>query len=341
MDYLLLFIFCFLLSAVSTTIVSGLAFKFKALDIPRDRHQHKNVTPLWGGTAIFIALAIILFITKDKLLVGELNIYHWLGVLAGALTIIIGGMIDDKFNLTPVKQLIFPILASIFVIIGGVSIEKISNPFGGVLYIPAAVSAIFIILWLMGMMYTTKLLDGLDGLVSGVGAIGAFIIFLFTITTRWFQPDVAWAALAVSGVLAGFLYWNWHPAKIFLGEGGSLLIGFLLGALSIISGGKIAVALLIMGVPILDVAWTIIRRLLAGKNPLKTADRKHLHFRLLEAGLSVKQSVLVFYAAAVIFGLSALFLQSRGKLFLLLILVILIILGLFGFNWLDKRTNTR
>jgi len=176
-------------------------------------------------------------------------------------------------------------------------------------------------------MYTTKLLDGLDGLVSGLGAIGAFIIFLFTITTKYYQPDIGLAALILAGACLGFLVFNWHPAKIFLGEGGSLLVGFLLGVLAIISGGKIAIALLVMGLPILDVAWTIVRRLADGKNPFRFADRLHLHHRLYDLGLGQRRTVLIYYLISTVFGLSALFLQSQGKMLALAVLL-MIMLGL-------------
>ena len=170
------------------------------------------------------------------------------------------------------------------------------------------------------MMYTTKLLDGVDGLVTGVTAIGAFIIFLFTMTTKYYQPDIGLVALILAAACLGFLILNWHPAKIFLGEGGSLFLGFALGVLAIISGGKIAIALLVMGIPILDVIWTIFRRIKAGQNPFKIADKLHLHFRFLELGLTQRQTALIYYLFASIFGLSALFLQSKGKLIALMIL---------------------
>jgi len=185
-------------------------------------------------------------------------------------------------------------------------------------------------------MYTTKLLDGIDGLVTGVSAIGGLVIFLFTITTKYYQPDIGLAALILTGVCLGFLVFNWHPAKIFLGEGGSLLLGYVLGVLAIISGGKIAITLLIMGIPILDVAWTIIRRVARGKNPFKFADRGHLHFRLVDSGLGVKKTVLVFYAFALIFGLSGLFLQSRGKMLALIILFAVMIIMIITLSYWRK-----
>jgi predicted adenine nucleotide alpha hydrolase (AANH) superfamily ATPase len=186
-------------------------------------------------------------------------------------------------------------------------------------------------------MYTTKLLDGVDGLVSGVSGIGALIIFFFTLTTRYYQPDIAFASIALVGAIAGFLIFNWNPAKIFLGEGGSLLLGYILGVLAIISGGKIAIALLVMGIPVLDVAWTILRRVLKGQNPFRFADRKHLHHRLLDLGLGQKKTVLIFYAFSLIFGLSGLFLQSRGKFLALLLLLFIMLFIVIVFWYLDKK----
>ncbi|MFH1427509.1 MAG: MraY family glycosyltransferase, partial [Patescibacteria group bacterium] len=181
------------------------------------------------------------------------------------------------------------------------------------------------------------LLDGIDGLVTGVSAIGGLIIFLFTITTKYYQPDIAIAALVFSAVCLGFLIFNWHPAKIFLGEGGSLFLGFILGVLAIISGGKIAILLLVMGLPVLDVVWTIIRRLVAGKNPFKFADQLHLHFRLLNLGIGQRKTAIIYYLLALSFGLSGLFLQSLGKLFALIILLAIMLIIVVSFTYLDKK----
>ena len=267
--------------------------------------------------------------------------HHWLGFFIGALILIIGGTLDDKYNFSPKKQIIFPLLAIAAVLIGGVEITKLSNPLGGYFSLGTALwlSPIFIAIWLMGMMYTTKLLDGVDGLVSGVSAIGALVIFLFTLTTKYYQPDIAFASLVLAGAILGFLFYNFNPASIFLGEGGSLFLGYALGVLAIISGGKIAIALLVMGIPILDVAWTILRRLLSGKNPFKTADKKHLHHRLLALGLNQKQTVLVFYVLSALFGLSGLFLQSQGKVLALIIIVLLMLVLVISFSYIKPKKN--
>ncbi|MFH0892673.1 MAG: MraY family glycosyltransferase [Candidatus Falkowbacteria bacterium] len=314
--------------------VQKIAFRLDIIDMPKGgRKIHDRPTPLLGGVAVFAAFFIMLWLVREKLIAGELQYGHWIGFFAGALLIMIGGVLDDKFDLPAVKQVIFPILASMCVIAGGVTIEKITNPFGGFFHFSAAVSAALIFIWLMGMMYTTKTLDGLDGLVTGITAIGGLIIFLFTTSTKYYQPDVGLAALVLTGVCLGFLFLNWHPAKIFLGEGGSVLMGFILGVLAIISGGKIAIALLVMGIPIMDLAWTIIRRLLSGKNPFKHADRKHLHFRILDMGLGQRKTVLIYYALAAVFGSSVLYLQSLGKILAMSVLVILMFFVIIGFSY--------
>lgn len=326
------------MSATFTVIIRKVAFKYGIVDKPdKDRRFHQKDTPLLGGIAIFLSFFIALYFFREFLIAGNLNYSHWIGFFIGSFILMIGGFLDDKFKISPSVQIIFPLLASFSVVFGGVGIEKITNPFGGYLFLSAPISAIIIILWLLGMTYTTKLLDGVDGLVTGVASIGAFVIFLFTISTKYYQPDVGLAALVLFASSFGFLIFNFNPAKIFLGEGGSLFLGFALGVLAIISGGKIAIALLVMGMPIMDVFWTIIRRLKEGRNPFKFSDRKHLHFRLLDLGLSQKQTVSIFYSFSLIFGLGALFLQSIGKVFLLGFLVLIMFLIIAGFNHFDKK----
>jgi UDP-GlcNAc:undecaprenyl-phosphate/decaprenyl-phosphate GlcNAc-1-phosphate transferase len=357
MSLLSALILSFLLTVALTFIVKKIAPLAGLIDEPGDaRKIHKKAMPLGGGLAIFLSFFTILFFAKDILLVGDLESNHWLGFFAGGVILIIGGLLDDKFNLKPKIQIIFPLIAIILVLVSGINIEKLSNPFGGdfiflnqfeipmysindslVYFLP--ISAILLFFWLMGMMYTTKLLDGLDGLVTGVTMIGSFIIFLFTSSDKYSQPDIALASLVLAGACLGFLIFNWHPASIFLGEGGSLFLGYALGVLAIISGGKIAIALLVMGIPIIDVAWTIIRRIKNGKNPFKFSDRNHLHYKILDTGISQEKTVLFYYLLSLIFGSSALFLQSRGKFLALISLLVLMFILIFFF-YKKNQKNT-
>ena len=243
---------------------------------------------------------------------------------------IIGGIFDDKFNLPPKLLWLFPALASLIIIWSGigVGITQISNPFGAPIFIGYnfsllafnfSLSALLVWLWMMGMIFTTKLLDGLDGLCSGIAFIGGLTMFAISLGDKINQPITASIAIIFSGSLLGYLVYAFFPASIFLGEGGSTFLGFMLGVLSVILGAKIATALLVMGIPIMDVAWVIIRRLWYHRSPF-SGDRQHLHFRLLDIGLSQRQTVLVLYGISAIFGFTAVFLQSWGKLIALLVL---------------------
>lgn len=341
--FLVLFAVGFCASLLSAKLMISLLSRLNITDKPdRERKIHKKAIPIGGGLAIFAVFFLLIFITIDHMTAGDLQFQHWFGFFSGSLWLMVGGVLDDKYELAPAKQLIWPVLAAVSVIVGGVEIEKITNPFGGYIYLDRFFfSEILIMVWLLIMMYTTKLLDGVDGLVSGLGAIGGFIIFLFTITTQYYQPDIALASLIFTGCCLGFLVFNWHPAKIFLGEGGSLFIGFALGVLAIISGGKIAIALLILGIPLMDMVWTLIRRLFKGKNPFKFADKKHLHHRLLDMGLSQEKTVLVFYAFAAFFGLSGLFLQSIGKIVAISALVLIMLGIVMFFYFADKNKKDK
>lgn len=343
MVFLAAFLLSLFLTIILIPILKKIALKYQIVDQPDFvRKIHSKAIPLLGGVSVFIAFFTVIFLFSDQILQGDLELSHWLGFLFGGFFLILGGILDDKYNLKPKTQIIFPILAVISVLLGGVEIAKLSNPAGGAFNLTTIswFSPIFISLWLLGMMYTTKLLDGVDGLVGGVASIGALVIFLFTLTTKYYQPDIAFASLVLAGAILGFLIFNFNPASIFLGEGGALFLGYALGVLAIISGGKIAIALLVMGVPILDVAWTIIRRLLAGKNPFKAADKKHLHHRLLDSGLTQKQTVFVFYFLSAVFGISGLFLQSQGKIiFLGIIVVLMFLLVVFLSFIVNKKKN--
>jgi UDP-GlcNAc:undecaprenyl-phosphate GlcNAc-1-phosphate transferase len=250
----------------------------------------------------------------------------FLAIILGGAVLIVGGILDDKYNLPPKIQWLFPALASLIIIASGigVGIKHLSNPFGPPLsldytFLKIPLSAIVMWLWMMGMIFTTKFLDGLDGLCAGISLIAGLTLFALSLLPHIGQPITASLAIIFGGSLFGYLFYAFNPASIFLGEGGGTLCGFMLGVLAIILGGKIATTLLVMGIPILDVAWVIVRRLWYRGSPFR-ADRKHLHFRLLDLGFSQRQTVLILYGISAIFGALAVFLQSLGKLIALIIL---------------------
>ncbi len=331
MFYLMPIILTFIISCLLTPIVKRLAEKTKIVDYPGSRKIHQKPIALLGGLAIFLSffLATIIFWYLGYINDLKIQNQHIAAILLGGFILILGGFLDDKYNLKPYQQIIWPILSILVVLLAGIRIEYITNPFGGVIGLPFYAGIIAAFFWLMGMIYTTKFLDGLDGLVSGITAIGALIIFI--VSLHWDVPSSGTSILALilAGSCFGFLIFNWHPAKIFLGEGGSVFCGFMLGILAIISGSKIATALLILGIPILDVIWVIASRVIKGQSPLK-GDKRHLHFRLLDIGLSHRQTVVFLYSATVAFGISSLFLHSKGKIIALIILALVMLLLIFS-----------
>src|SRR3989344_1634888 len=339
--YLLPFWSALILSIILTPLIRKLALKWQIVDYPTPRKIHSRPTPLLGGVAIFLSFTLmtLVFWYLGRITDVKISNFQVLTFLIASLILIIGGFLDDKYNLKPQYQFIFPLLAILLVIYSGIKIQYITNPFGGVIEFFTTAGIILAAIWLLGMIYTTKFLDGLDGLVSGVTFIGALIIFV--VSLYWDVPLSGTSVLAIilAGATLGFLPANWHPAKIFLGEGGSIFCGFMLGVLAIISGSKVATALLIMGIPILDVAWVIIRRIWQGRSPTK-GDRKHLHFRLLDIGLSHPQAVIFLLFLTGIFGTTSLFLHTKGKIIALIVLaLIMIIIALALFSIYKSRNK--
>lgn len=329
----------FVLSVVLTDVVMLLAKRFQVLDHPDGgRKRHARAIPLMGGAAIYTSFAIVmlaLLLFTDHLTAGDITAKQIGGFLFGGLILIVGGILDDKFDLSPKKSIWFPVLAALAAVSVGIGPSKITNPIGGAFDVPEVISAVFTFAWLMGMIYTTKLLDGLDGLATGVSSIGALMIALLALSTTFYQPDVGLMALVAFAILLGFLLWNTHPAQVFLGEGGSTFVGYMIGVLAIISGSKVATALLVVGVPALDVFFVLTQRVLRGGSPA-VGDRLHLHHKLGDLGLSQRQIVAIYYLVALLFGLTTLIFESWQKLLALAILAILMLVLILI---LSKRTS--
>ncbi len=334
------FLVTFFVSLLLTPLVAIVMRRFGVVDRPKEKRKiHKKNIPLGGGLAIFLSFFILIFwaLFEGHDLGSDITRHHILGIFCGSLLLFIGGFLDDKYTLSPSKQIWFPVIASLVVISFGIGLESITSPTGGIWHLDIFKISLtglgnFVILadtlvffWLMSMMFTTKLLDGMDGLSTGIVTIGAMVVFFLSQHPKWFQPEISLFAVIFMASALGFLVWNFHPAKIFLGEGGSLFIGFILAVMAIISGSKVATTLLVMGVPMLDVLRVIILRL-QRKKSIFIGDSEHLHFRLLNSGLGQRQTVFFLYAIAFAFGISTLFLQSNQKLIALLFLFILMML---------------
>lgn len=324
-------ILTFLISATATAAVRRIALRAGVVDRPDGvRKKHGRSVPLMGGVAIFVALAAGIAIAgASGWVTGEfIKEKHLAGILVASFLLVFGGALDDRWNLRPSRQIVWPLLAAFVIIASGIGITYVTNPFGGLLHLDRYAATVlwwqgipykatfladaFTLVWLMSMTYTTKLLDGLDGLVAGIAVIGAVIIAAVSMMREVSQPDTAALALVVAAAFLGFLLFNFHPARIFLGEGGSTLAGFLLGTLAIASGGKIATALLVLGLPLFDAALVVFRRLRHHARPT-SGDRSHLHFRLLELGFTHRQAVLFYYMTAAAFGTGTLVLRGWQK----------------------------
>jgi UDP-GlcNAc:undecaprenyl-phosphate GlcNAc-1-phosphate transferase len=334
--YFASFALAFVISFIATFLVSRLAVKRQILDVPdSERRFHKQATPTLGGIAIYSSFFLVSFgvgIFSGFLPNGNIPLQALFGIWAGGAILMIGGYLDDRYRLPAKYSVIFPIMASLVIISVGIRAVSVHNPFSGNIIVLdnlrtfgwPLLSGIVVFLWTMTVTYTTKLLDGMDGLVTGITAIAALILFGLSLTPQVAQPQTAFLAIVLAGSLLGFLILNFYPAKIFLGESGSTFAGFMLAVLAIVSGGKIATALLVMGIPLLDMMWVILQRVMRGQSPF-SGDRRHLHFKLIEIGFSEAQAVIFLYMLTGIFGVSALFLQSRGKLIALIVLAVVML----------------
>lgn len=347
LSFLLEIILAGLISFTLTGFVRTYVLKMHWLQPIRKRDVHKTPIPRFGGVAIFISFWLIIFsvlyFNSSRLSFGDSIIWgldkKLFGVLLGAVIIFLVGLWDDKSNLHWSIKLAAQGISALVVVYFGINISTLSNPFGPNLDL-GSFGIVFVVLWMVILMNAVNWLDGLDGLATGVGAIAALILGLLATSSKVNQPATALLSFILLGSLLGFLPWNFHPAKIFLGDTGSLFLGYIISVLAVISGGKVATAALVLGLPLLDFIWVVTRRLINGHSPFY-ADKLHLHHRLIKAGFSVEQAVLFLYLISAIFGAIALNTQTYAKFQAAIILiVIIIILGLLLIYGPKRRKNS-
>ncbi|CAH0132856.1 putative undecaprenyl-phosphate N-acetylglucosaminyl 1-phosphate transferase [Peribacillus simplex] len=303
----------FLLSIFLTPFVGKLAFKLGATDKPNERKVHSKVMPRMGGLAIFLSFFItFLLFMNDFWEQLPLDFWEQLPLLVGALVIILIGMADDIFELRAAPKFLGQVLAALIIVLwGGLEVKFINLPFFidtlefGVLSIPIT------ILWIVSIINAINLIDGLDGLAGGVSTIA--LVTIATMALIKGDLFVAMVALIVIGSTLGFLKYNFHPAKIFMGDTGALFLGYIIAVLSLqgfknVTMISLIVPIIILGVPISDTFFAIIRRVV-NKQPISAADKSHLHHCLINLGFTHKQTVLLIYALAACFGLAAIIFQ--------------------------------
>jgi len=320
MPFLVVFVVAFALAFALTPLARLLGQRHGFVATPGGRRKHAGTKSRLGGLALFVAFvvaaALAQFLPVERQDPKELT--RLAGLLLGGAFIFLVGIYDDKRELRSSPQIIAQLIAALIAIRFLIFIEYVNNPFTNqqTAPFPWPFVVAFTLFWLMGMMNTVNWLDGLDGLAAGVAAILSAVLAIHMY--REGQHSVALLPLALLGATLGFLPYNFRPARVFMGSSGSFFLGFVVGALGIMAGAKMATVLLVMGIPILDVAWRILDRLRRGRSPL-VGDRGHLHFRLLDLGLSQRQIVLLYYLFCSSFGLLALAISSRLYKFLALL----------------------
>lgn len=327
----------FLLTFLATPFFIRVANYFGLVDNPRLRKHpaqlHRRVIPRAGGLVIYLGLLInaVIFLPFSKQLVG---------ILLGGAILIFVGLLDDKFDLSPYFRLATNFLAALVVVGGGVGISFITNPFDTIIHLDnlrikfelfgshsivvwADLFALIWIVWCMNMVNWSK---GVDGQMPGFVGISALVLGILSfrfMSTDLGQWTTASLAFITAGAFLGFLPFNFYPQKIMPGYGGGSLAGFMLAVLAILSGGKVATAILVLGVPMMDAIYTILRRLYRGRSPV-WGDRGHLHHKLLELGWGKRRIALFYWTVSAILGALALSLNSQQKFFTIILTGLLV-----------------
>lgn len=322
---------------IVTPLAGWLGRRLGMVDRPGGRRKHHGEVPRLGGVALFVAF------------VAAVGVAHWAGVLTvgygpndllrlrglliGGLGAFVFGLLDDRFDLSPRVQLGLQVVVSAVAVATLLWLERFTLPFIGYVELGAYdwgpwVYVPLTLLWMMGMMNTVNWLDGLDGLAGGVGAILCLVLAVHMV--RVGQQGAALLPLALLGALIGFLPYNVAPARIFLGSAGAMFLGYALGGLGLIAGGRVATVLLVMGLPIVDVLWQIIDRMRNHGSPGQ-GDRGHLHFRLLDLGWSQRTIVLTYWGFCALFGVLALVISSRVQKLVALVVIGALVMGVLAY----------
>ena len=332
------FVVAFLIAYASTPIVKMLAFRIGAVDVPKDnRRMHKKPIARLGGLAIFYGfiISILCFAEIDT----ELQ-----GILIGSVIIVVMGIFDDIYSLNALFKFLVQIGAAMVVVLHGVQIDHISSfGLGESPYIALGVFAIPItVLWIVGVTNALNLIDGLDGLAAGISTISTVSLFAISLITR--EVGVAVVTAAIAGAGFGFMPYNLHPAKIFMGDTGSTFLGFMLASISIVGLFKsyavisMAVPFLILGLPIFDTLFAILRRVLRGQSPMKP-DRGHVHHRLIDLGFDQKQTVVILLIASGLLSLSAVVLLLCGASRAIILILAVLFLSILGISLARKNIS--
>ena len=310
-----------LTAGMGTLVMRAIARKYNIADHPSERRINTKPVPRAGGLAVAGAFALIgtllvIFSAQLGLSAGsgsaELTSDGAAALLLGTVIAGVIGLIDDRYDLRARWQIIGQFLIALIPIAFGLRIAFISNPFGaGDLLFPDAIALGVTIFWTLGMQNSMNFIDGLDGLSGGISLFAAVTLGVIALPT---SPLLAVLSFTLAGALAGFLRFNFYPASIYMGTSGILAVAYALAVLALLGTAKVAAALLILGVPIIDALFVIVGRIAAGRSPY-TPDESHIHRRLLSYGFSHRGSVLVLYTLTAALSILALLLTGSATLY--------------------------
>lgn len=350
MEILISAILPFIVTALTIPVTIKLAFKFGLLDDPSIRphpaHTQTRIVPRAGGLAIYLGVVIasLILLPKDRI---------YLGIIIGITILLVLGLVDDKLkSFNPYLRLILLFLASLVVVFLGINVPFVTNPFAHlhifgqlsilpVIYLNKPFFTLFLLsdviafFWIVTITQIINWSKGVDGQMPGIALVASLTLGLFSLKLfnqgDLSQLNIAKLAFIVSGSSFGFLIFNWYPAKIFPGFSGSTILAFMLATLSILSGAKLATAMLVLGVPSADFIYTLIRRILSGRSPV-WGDRGHLHHRLLDLGWSHQKISLFYILGSAMLGVLALLIDIQSKAFVVLGVLIVILIGILWLN---------
>ncbi|MDQ3098582.1 MAG: undecaprenyl/decaprenyl-phosphate alpha-N-acetylglucosaminyl 1-phosphate transferase [bacterium] len=357
MTYFLGFLLAFLLSIGATKLTIKWANKYGFVDNPKRSHSailHDRPIPRAGGVPVYVATLLTVLLFSGQLIGGyDANIKHLIGIFLAGAGIVILGLFDDKYDLSAHLRLWLMFLLAIVVVGFGIGITFITNPLGGVLRLDDLIyvfhfagsmhsivifADILAIFWIVSLMNVVNWSSGLDGQNAGIAMITLAILGFSALRYNQTSEPTALLAFIASGAYAGFLLFSAYPQKIMPGFGGSTFSGFMIAVLSILSGAKLATALIVLAIPILDSIWVVFRRIYNKQNPLKNT-RTHLHHYLLDIGWSKRRIAFFYWLICAILGILVLQINSQTKLFVFLVLLLLFLAGVLWLQRLLRSSN--
>ncbi|MDQ3239250.1 MAG: undecaprenyl/decaprenyl-phosphate alpha-N-acetylglucosaminyl 1-phosphate transferase [bacterium] len=354
MPYFFAFFIAFLLCYVFTQITIRLAFKYGFVDNPARKHGaiiHSNIVPRAGGVPVYLATLLTVLLFANFFFSIGANIKNLIGIFFAGILVVVLGTIDDKYEVSPKVRLLFMFVFALLVVGFGIGVNFISNPLGGVFRLDlitlnfdfnnsihkiVILADIVALVWIVSMMNIVNWSSGLDGQNAGISVIAFMVLGFASLRSGNVSESSALLSFILSGAYFGFLMFSRYPQKIMPGFGGSTFSGFMIAVISIMSGVKIATAVIVLAIPILDAGWVFVRRLWRKQNPMKN-DRTHLHHYLLDIGWSKQRIAIFYWIISAVLGILVLQANSLMKIYAF---VIIFFLFIFGVLWLQRTLRS-